>query len=424
MENNKRKRRSILNSKKAMMAISLLLAIVIWLLVSLYESPEIERVVKDVKVSVDESLPKQLGYRAFGADNLYVDVTVKGRRYEIGDNVLSADDINVTAVTSYVDAPGKYTLQLRATSKNADADYTIVSKSQDYAEVYFDTPKRADFTLTPKVDVKGELLASDDYITKSPVISQDKLTVYGPSTEVDKISSVTAAIETDGSLKKSYTEQAEVTFLDSEGKPVDSKYLTCADKNSVTVTIPVYKKAELPISVGFSNAPSAYYVDNPLKVSVSPSVAEVAVDPEKLRSMDDVHIGDIDFTKLQAGENTFTYTGKDFSDAVAVDEDQEYVVTVYADDMSTASFELDSSAVKLKNVPSGKKISLEDGTLDITVVGPQNELDNLSEADISAVVNLKNKELDGTAATVPVQIKVNNDKCWVYGTYTQKINIK
>ena len=123
---NKRARVStLLGNTRTMAVIAFLLALVIWLAVSINESPVVERVVRDVKVEVDESMPSQLGYEAFGADNLYVDVTVSGKRYEVGDNVLTADDLTVTAVTTSVDSPGKYTLQLRAAAKDDNPDFRI-----------------------------------------------------------------------------------------------------------------------------------------------------------------------------------------------------------------------------------------------------------------------------------------------------------
>ncbi|MGX8691865.1 MAG: hypothetical protein ACSW70_04590, partial [Eubacteriales bacterium] len=74
---NKRARVStLLGNTRVLALIAFLLALVIWLAVSINESPVVERVVRDVKIEVDGSMPAQLGYEAFGADNLYVDVTV------------------------------------------------------------------------------------------------------------------------------------------------------------------------------------------------------------------------------------------------------------------------------------------------------------------------------------------------------------
>ena len=70
---NKRARVStLLGNTRVMALVAFLLALVIWLAVSINESPVVDRVVRDVKVEVDESMPAQLGYEAFGAENLYL----------------------------------------------------------------------------------------------------------------------------------------------------------------------------------------------------------------------------------------------------------------------------------------------------------------------------------------------------------------
>ena len=53
---------TLLGNSRALAVIAFLLAVVIWLAVSVNEAPVVERVVRDVKVEVDESMPSQLGY--------------------------------------------------------------------------------------------------------------------------------------------------------------------------------------------------------------------------------------------------------------------------------------------------------------------------------------------------------------------------
>ena len=103
---------NILSNQKALVVISFVMALIIWIAVSLVEAPEVERVIEHVAVTIDDNVPNQLGYEAFGVDEVYVDITVKGKRYLVGDNVLSAEDFTVSAVTTYVASPGSYTLLL------------------------------------------------------------------------------------------------------------------------------------------------------------------------------------------------------------------------------------------------------------------------------------------------------------------------
>ncbi|MBQ8082989.1 MAG: hypothetical protein IJ241_02265, partial [Clostridia bacterium] len=301
---NKRARVStLLGDNRALGVIAFLLAIVIWLAVSINESPVVERVVRDVKVEVDESMPSQLGYEAFGADNLYVDVTVSGKRYEVGDNVLSADDLTVTAVTSSVDSPGKYTLQLRAASKASNPDYKIVGKSKDTVDVFFDAPKTIDVPVEPVVRSSGNLVDTSKYMTQDPIPSQTSIAVKGPATYVEQISHAYAFVDTSGNLKNSETFDATLKIVDDNDNAV--RYLSTDAEEAITVTIPVYERTTLPVTVEFSNTPSAYIAKAP-KFSISPSTIDVAVDPDQLSGMKSISIGTIDFSQIEPGTTTVT----------------------------------------------------------------------------------------------------------------------
>ena len=318
----------VLNNQKLVAVLSVLVAVVIWLTVSVTQSPTVERVVKDVPVVIDDSVPSQMGYEAFGADGLTVDVTVSGKRYNVGDNVLTNKDITVTAITTYVDAPGNYTLQLRAVANDANADFTIVSKSVDYIEAYFDTPKTADFTIEPQLKSDGDIITDEDFMTTDPVLSTETVTVTGPATQVDKIANAYAVASVDSDLKRSQTYDASLKLVDESGSEL--KYLSTNVQN-LTVTIPVYRITKLPLVVTFSNVPNSYYVENPPSYTISPSVVQIGLEADKYRDLTEITLGDIDFNDLEDGKNTFTFTSEDIADGVTLHQNITYTVTVDVD---------------------------------------------------------------------------------------------
>lgn len=317
----------ILSNNNALLVISFLLAAIVWLSISINQAPEVERVIENVKVTIDDSVPEQLGYETFGIDDVYVDITVKGKRYLVGDNVLSADDFEVRAMTSHVEAPGVYSLQLKATAKNPDADYTIVSKSMDNIEVYFDTPKTAEFLVEVNVECNSDsLLFSDEYLTADPISSAEKIIITGPTTEVDKVQSVVATVQTNGGLKATETQPAVLTVADAYGAEI--KYLTLSPSaDSVTVTIPVYTITELPVTVDLENVPTEYLENPPTIVSV-PDTIEVGVDAKKLESLDAISIGKVDFNDLEPGLNTIKMDLTNITDGIAVNPEQEIKVLI------------------------------------------------------------------------------------------------
>ncbi len=416
--NNRSRLSSILSNRRTLIIISILLAIITWLAISVNESPVVERTIKNVKVQVDDSVPKQLGYEAFGADDVYVDVTVSGKRYEVGDNVLTAKDIRVVASTSYVDEPGRYTLQLRASAKDSNADYTIVSKSQDYIEVYFDTPKTVEIELEPVVKHTEPIVSGDDYITDDPVLSVTKLTLFGPTTEIDKVEHAYATVSTDGNLKKPETQKARLSIVDEDNKEV--KYIQNLTGGNVTLTIPVYKKTTMPVTVGFTNVPTKYIKDFP-SFTISPGNIAIAVDPTKLRDMESISLGNIDFQNLTSGTNTFRFKASDITDGKPLNEEQEFTVTVTLPQLSSKELTVDLTNMTIRNGPRGFAYTGPDTSITLTLVGPAADLKKITADDITVVADLKGQNIVAGSNSVPLTITVDSATCWSYGIHTAAI---
>lgn len=340
MKNNRQIKKislqSLLSNNKILLVVSFVLAFAVWLAISLNEAPEIERVVENVKVTIDDSVPSQLGYETFGIDDVYVDITVKGKRYLVGDNVLGADDFTVTAVTSHVDAPGNYSLQLKATAKDPNANYQIVSKSMDNIDVYFDTKKTAELTVEPRITCENDkLLYSEDYSTDDPILSVEKIKVTGPATEIGKIRHALATVVTKGKLKETETLTAELSIVDAYGAKI--KYISVdTGEKDVTITIPVYKTVELPVTVDFSNIPT-YYIDNPPHILCSPEKIKIAVDTNKLGTLQEISLGTVDFGTLKTGINTVEMDTSKIKDGKPVNDSATFKVYITVNEQKTTT---------------------------------------------------------------------------------------
>lgn len=419
--NNRARISSLLGNSRAMLIVSFLLALVIWLAVSINESPVVERVVRDVKVEVDESLPAQLGYKAFGADNLYVDVTVSGKRYEVGDNVLTPEDLTVTAVTSSVDSPGKYTLQLRASANDPNPDFTIVGKSEDTVDVYFDAPTKVDVPVEPVVRSSGNLVDTSKFVTQDPIPSQTSVAVEGPAAYVERVAHAYAYVDTSGNLKNSEILDATLKIMDEDNKGIP--YLTVDAKDGITVTIPVYRMTTLPVTVNFSNTPSAYIAEEP-SVKISPSTIDVAVDPDKLKNMKEISIGTIDFSRIEAGTTELTLRASDMTEGLPDDEDQTFTVTIEMGNLSTRTITVNRPSIKVLNNATNLKVTPVREPLTVTLYGPEEDLAALTASAITFHADLTGKDVEEGSATLTLTPQVSSETCWAYGTYTCRANIR
>jgi YbbR domain-containing protein len=326
MENNPRNfTRSLLNNKKVLMVLSLVLAIFIWIGFTMNESEDTTRIIEGVPVTIDSNIGSQAGLEAFGTEGLTADVKVTGKRYLIGQNVLSADDIEVKATTSQVELPGSYTLYLSVSSKKDNANYTLELSSQNYVSVYYDRPVTQTVPLTVSLKSESSNLVSSEYTTSDPILNMDSITLTGPSNQMDELKTVYAVASTEGNLKKTTVLNANIKAVNEDG--VQLKYITAENADKVTITVPVYTVEELPLTVDVDNLPSGMKVSD-LDIEISPSTVQVAIDVNEAKNLAAITLGTLDYETLKEGENTFTFKSEDITEGQPQEQDKTYTVTV------------------------------------------------------------------------------------------------
>lgn len=403
-----------------LMFFSVIAAFVIWVTISMTVGTEIERTIDNVKVNVDldNSVPKQFNLTMFGEREYTVSVKVKGKRYAVGG--LTADDISVTAQTNYVDSVGKHTLALKAVPKNESADFTISSLSSSYIEAYFDVYKEATFPL--ETDVITSKLMPDGYISEEPILSAKNITVCGPALEVNKINKVYARVEVVNPLTTTATIDAAIVPVNEFGGTL--RYVTIKDNPSVTVTLPILKLKELPVTVDFINAPKDYAAY--LNTVISPATVKIAAEESYVDKLDKISVGTIDFSKVGALNNRFVFNTADLAEVKFVDGTKEVEVKVDAGKMVTGKFRLDSSNLKINNIPAGLGVTVPDNfSLNVILVGPADVIADISSTDLIGVVDAGSVKAESGSITLPIDISIkNNTSCWAYGDYSVTLGVK
>lgn len=410
----------ILYDNKFLMIFSFILAIVIWLVVTIALSPIDTAVIKDVPVSIDltNSVPAQLDLQIFGQADFTVDVEVSGKRYIVNSDSVNADSVKVIAQTAYVDTAGKHTLALKVTKTNENDEFEIVETSEDYIEVYFDVYKELDFPIEPKINAKGKVI-KDGYIAGEPILSADTVTVSGPATEVDSIANVFAEMSVDRALDTTKTQAASINAYNENGGALH--YLTFNYGNSeITITQPVYYEATKPATVDFKNTPSAY-IENGFAYTVAPAEVNVGIqDVDKGSVPDSISIATIDFAELKPGKNNIVVNAENVPSVIFTDGTEQLVVTVNVTGCAQRTFALNEENISYVNVPDGYTVSSLKKSIDlVAVVGPQDSLDKLQASDIYAVVDLKNVDVAASEQTMPAKLSIKNSAdCWVSGEYS------
>ncbi len=418
--------RQLFSNTKFLVVFSILVAFIFWIVVALEYAPVIENEIKDIPVKIDmnNSVPDKLGLQIFGQSDYTINVTVRGNRYIVGGDLLTADDFEATAQTAYVDSAGKHSLVVKVTAKDANADYEIISKSTDYIEVYFDKYAEKEVEVTPRIISELDDYTADDYMfDKADIIYETKtVKVSGAQTEVNSITAAYADIPIEKKLTQSETIDASVVL--SNGSDLDSKYVKINGESRLTVpvTLPVYKMQTSAVSVSFKNTPSDY-INSPLLYSISPSRVRVAVLQNGSDTTNSLEIAIIDVANITPSNNSFTFLASNVKTAKFLDGTTSFNVEVNTDGLSTKKLEPNINSIM---ITGGSGVSAGNVDLSsigsVTVVGTQTALARVNANMLEVNINLTNIKLEEGENTVPVTVTLKNSKnCWVSGSYSAVI---
>jgi len=408
----------LFNNDVFLLVFSLFAALVIWLLVVVNVSEPTTRVIQGVKVNIDSTVPSQFGLEVFGEKEFTVDVTVKGKKYQISPAALSAEDIIVTAQTNSVDSAGNRTLQLKPEVPEG-ADYTITTISTKTIDVYFDTSKTVQMVIEPQVVTNDFPIVEDGFTSGDINLSETSVTITGPSTEINRIEKVVAKLVLEKSLSSNKSADAEIILLSDRNRS-DFKYVTMSiDK--VVLTIPVLQVKELETVVAFKNAPDIFVV-TPLEYTVSPSKDLFNISVDDYDKTVDFAVGTIDFKTLSPSNHVFTFLAEDVSISEG-SATEEFTVNVDMTGISQEYITCSSDKFEINN-PDEKEYRVSGLSKSVVVVGREKDLEAITYENIKVEVDLSEVDISqGQSVTVPAVVTVDNAGCWVYGSYFVEVSL-
>lgn len=432
MKNNDNKqKKSILpisllfHDNRFLAVFSIVAALVIWIWISINKSPEVQQVITDVPVQInlENTIPEQLGLEIFGDSEFNVDVTVKGKKYIVGS--LKSDDIEVIANTNRVDSAGLWTLQLKVAPKDESDNFVISSYSTNYVEVYFDTYKELEVAVEGVVDTKLDSYVPDDCLAGDVVLSKNTVLLTGPASEINRITGVTATAKINDILEKTTTFEADVEIKTVDGIALEYTKITDSN-NDITVAVPVLKVVTLPTAIDFKNAPS-YFINNPLKYSVSPSSVRVAIPVDVIDSTKHFVVDTIDFADIGVSHNTFYVSADSITSYKIMDDSvKRFKISVNASGFETKTLSVPASAISVKNERDDFEVDLNTSkAVSVTVIGTEADLDTITAENLKIEVDTADKVLTNDTQVLSGKVIVNGDlNCWAYGKYDIKVKVK
>ena len=411
--------RDLLNNKKFAVTFSIVAAFIIWLILSLYQTPEREQTFTDVPLTINTkgTVVEELGMGIINdVSDIKISVTVYGPNYVVSS--LDSQDLTVTASLSDVTAPGTYVLSLNPVKTNKRGDYTFVNISPSSITAKFDYIDTQEFDVVPQAE---GVSAVSNLIAEAPVLSSTddaKITIKGPRTEMKKIASVVAYKEVNKVLESTTSFDADIKLFDEEGNELDKKPFDI-EKETVKISVPISKKATFNLVPTFTNAPSDDAKNN-LSIKLDVDTITVIGPPNTIDSMQNVELSPIDYTQISKSNGTFTLAPV-FPDGVkSLDNIEQVVAQINTSALSEKTFNI--SNIEFINKADSITTASATNIKNVKICGPSRVVRNLTEDDFKAVVDLKGKATGEYTMNVTITCH-SNPVVWQVGKYTVSVTL-
>ena len=127
----------LLESKRFVMILAIVLAVILWFTLSISVYPDVEKKIAGIPltVSFENNVTGENTLVAQNSDNFSLTANISGERYVIGD--YSAGDLVASVNTANITKSGEYTLNVNVSSANGD-DIEVLSVSPKTVTLSFD----------------------------------------------------------------------------------------------------------------------------------------------------------------------------------------------------------------------------------------------------------------------------------------------
>ena len=405
----------LLANKRFTIPLSIILAFVWWIVLTIEQRPTMERSFSDMTVTLERENISDLSIIGDISKQKFT-ITVRGPKSSVGS--LTSSDIRLYASAAEVDKPGEYKLEVTLMGKNLD--YKVVSISPSTLNVNFDYIDTREFTVSA---ISQGATAAEGLIAEGGIVSgteSNTVTISGPRTVLNKIATVAAVAKVDKTLSATETFDAEIKLYDEENKEIEKEHLTLSSEK-LKVTVPISKKKDVPVKATFSNT-SAGFDQSSVKCKIDIPTVTIIGNPEAVDKTTEITLSPIDIRKVTSSSKSFDVAPK-LPEGVRMFEENIESFTVQAELSGYIERTVNVSSIKFTGL--GSKLTAKGGSAikNVKIYGPSSVIRNIDQSKIYAQADLTDKK----AGEYVVEVSINFDgykNVWAIGTYKTTVTIK
>lgn len=382
-----------MQSKFVRIALSVVVALALWVYVITTVNPESEDTFYDIPVSYQNDVLEERGLMIV-SEKPTVTLKLKGNRSDL--NELNANNITILVNLAAIQAPGtqmvRYDVSYPANLPNNA--FETISQTPNLLKL------KVENRIKRPIPVVLEYIGSvpEGFIDdrENPVMDVSVVEVSGPESSVEQIDH--ALIQVDLTNKTdSIVDAFQYVLCNEEGEPVDAQMVT-TNVEEVNLSVKIQRLKEVPLVLNLVDGGGATKDTCDLDMDVTS--IWVSGTENKLRDLEQVELGTVNLAELKSEKNVLKFEILLPEGVNNINNVQEVTATISFPELSTKKLSISKNQFLAAGVPEGAEVVWVTETVEIELRGPKALIKKISEKDVLVTMDFSAEEL-GNVNKVP-----------------------
>ncbi len=379
-----------MKSKLLAILISAAVAIGLWAYVITVVNPESEKTYYDIPVVLqNKNVLTERGLMLV-SEEPKVTLVLKSTRTILND--LNEANINVIANVANIENPGVHNLTYTVSYPGNIPPYEVAVQSSSTDLITLKVENRIRKLIPVEIDYGGTSVP-EDYIAdfKNLQLDSPSVEVVGPESVMDQIDKAVIRVDLSGQTKFMAGEY-EYALCNEAGEPVDAAKVT-TNVEIINLSLPILRVKEVALKVEIIAGGGA--TEQTSTITIDPQTIQISGNDAMLENLNEIVLDTINLGEILENEvRSYSLTNflpEGVDNLTGVD-----MVTVEVQFPQLLMQTFNVTNITATNVPDNLDMELITKALQVTVRGPIELVSNMTEADISVVVDFSEAQ-PGTA---------------------------
>ena len=399
--------------------LSALIACALWMYVITVVSPGSTDTYYNIPVNLrNESALHDRGLILTSSDALFVNMELSGNRTDLAK--ITKDNITLVADLSTIYEPGTQTVNYTYSFPGNVANDAITVLDRSPSKITLTVEQLISKSVPINLVYEGKLLSDDYIVDKDNVMLTDMqgteiedgmVDVSGPKSVIDQITQAVIKVDlTDRST--SFSDNYRYTLCDKDAEPVDAQYVT-TNVGEISLTLYIQQVKEIPLRLEIISGGGA--TEETSQINFEPKTIKISGSESALDLIDELVLGTINLGEMTEDQE-LTFPIELPAGVTNRTGLEEATVTVKFPELLMKTFTV--TQITPVGVPNGYEADVVTQALSVTVRGPRELVEAMTEKDITVNVNFAGEQPGTFTASAHVTMSAAYSGVGAVGTYS------